>query len=390
MNFTLLTLYLLHFLNDGMRTAFIALLPFIAKDLHLSLAVVGVLGASQSFLGSALSLPAGLLSSRIGGFTILFTSLLLYSLGAGVIGLAPHIAVLIPIFYVAISGFGMFHSIAYALVARASDKTNKGKNMGNFTAFGDIGRSIIPTIALFVVVFVGWRWTFEGIALLGVLLFFIFRYFFHYKNPLLLTKHKQEKIGDSKIWIKESLELLHQRDMRLITLAGVIDAFAGSSIYLFLPFFILAKGIAPVMLGIFTGAYFLGSLAGKTILGRGVDRFGNTKIFIFTEFLMSLFLFLLTVINNPFVLLFISFFLGLFTRGTTPVVATLYSQIVHEKHYEKVFAISLTLLELSSALSAIILGILADKFGLAIIFYLTASLALLAALPIAIYAKLKK
>ena len=390
MNFTLITLYLLHFLNDGIRTSFIALLPFIAKDMHLSLAVVGVLGASQSFLGSALSMPAGLLSSRIGGFTILFTSLLLYSLGAGIIGLAPHIAILIPIFYLAISGFGMFHSIAYALVARASDATNKGRNMGNFTAFGDIGRSIIPTIALFIVVFVGWRWTFEGIALFGIFLFFIFRYFFHYKNPLLLTKHKQEKISNSKTWIKEAIGLLHQREMLLVTIAGVVDAFAGSSIYIFLPFFILAKGIAPVMLGFFTAAYFIGSLAGKTILGRGVDRFGNTKIFIFTELLMALFLFLLTLITNFFVLLFISFFLGLFTRGTTPVVATLYSQIVHEKHYEKVFAVSLTLLELSSALSAILLGILADKFGLQMIFYLTAFLACLASLPILAYARLKK
>jgi len=380
----------LHFLNDGIRTSFIALLPFIAKDMHLSLAVVGVLGASQSFLGSALSMPAGLLSSRIGGFTILFTSLLLYSLGAGIIGFAPHIAILIPIFYLAISGFGMFHSIAYALVARASDTTNKGRNMGNFTAFGDIGRSILPTIALFIVVFVGWRWTFEGIAVFGILLFFIFRYFFHYRNPLLLTKHKQKKIGDSKTWIKEAVGLLHQRDMLLITIAGVIDAFAGSSIYIFLPFFVLAKGIAPVMLGVFTGAYFVGSLAGKTILGRGVDRFGNTRIFVWTELLMSIFLLLLTAVTNSFILIIISFFLGLFTRGTTPVVGTLYSQIVHEKHYEKVFAISLTLLELSAALSAIILGVIADKFGLPIIFYLTSFLALLASLPIVAYARLKK
>jgi len=207
---------------------------------------------------------------------------------------------------------------------------------------------------------------------------------------LLLTKHKQEKISNSKTWIKEAIGLLHQREMLLVTIAGVVDAFAGSSIYIFLPFFILAKGIAPVMLGFFTAAYFIGSLAGKTILGRGVDRFGNTKIFIFTELLMALFLFLLTLITNFFVLLFISFFLGLFTRGTTPVVATLYSQIVHEKHYEKVFAVSLTLLELSSALSAILLGILADKFGLQMIFYLTAFLACLASLPILAYARLKK
>lgn len=387
MNFQLWTLYLLHFLNDGIRTAFIALLPFIAKDLGLSFTLIGIIGASQSFLGSILSLPAGILASRIGGFTILFASLLVYSLGAGIIGLAPTALILIIIFYGAMTGFGMFHSVGYALVARASDKTNKGKHMGNFTAMGDIGRSSIPTIALFVVVFIGWRFTFMGIAVFGIVLFCLFRYFFHYRNPSLLQKSQQEKIPSSKVWIKEALGLIRQRNILLVTIAGVIDAFAGSPIYLFLPFYILAKGFEPIMLGAFTGAYFLGSLLGKTLLGRAVDRFGNVRVFVLTEWLMAIALFVLTLFDQFIILLTISFVLGLFTRGTTPVMATLFSQLVHDKHYEKIFAITLTCLEFSSALSPIVLGIIADKFGITVIFYITALLAFTASLPVIVYAK---
>ena len=55
---------ILHFLNDGVRSTFVTLLPFIAKDLHISLSSIGFLGSAQALFGSLLALPAGFLSSR--------------------------------------------------------------------------------------------------------------------------------------------------------------------------------------------------------------------------------------------------------------------------------------------------------------------------------------
>lgn len=72
----------LHFLNDGFRTTFVTLLPFIAKDLSLNLSTVGFLGSTQALLASFLSLPAGFLAARFGGVHFLTYLLIIYSLGA--------------------------------------------------------------------------------------------------------------------------------------------------------------------------------------------------------------------------------------------------------------------------------------------------------------------
>jgi len=48
-------------LNDGVRTAVITLLPFMAKDISLSLAQVGFLGSSQPLIGALIALPTDLL-----------------------------------------------------------------------------------------------------------------------------------------------------------------------------------------------------------------------------------------------------------------------------------------------------------------------------------------
>src|SRR5258705_5754929 len=98
MSTVFIILYVLHFLNDGIRTTFISLLPFIARDLHLSFTQVGFLTASQGALTALLALPAGFFAMKIGGFKILFFALLFYSFGAFGIGFAPNVAILIVLF----------------------------------------------------------------------------------------------------------------------------------------------------------------------------------------------------------------------------------------------------------------------------------------------------
>jgi len=383
MNSVFSTLFLLHFLNDGIRTAFISLLPFVAKDLHMTLTQVGLLGSSQGLLNSILSLPAGFIAARIGGLRILFISLLVYSLGAAIIGVSPTLFIFFPVFYLAESGFGMFHTIGWSLVARSSQKTNIGRSLGNFTAIGDIGRIVIPAIAIFITSVIGWRRVFLGLALLGCFCYVIFQFMKH-RNSDAHSELVTIRNESFKAWRKHILQLLRQKNLLLILTAGVIDNLAGNSVLVFLPFFLLARGVTSALLGIFIGGFFLGSLAGKWILGRSLDKFGNAKVFILAELMMACSLVLLTLFHYPVLLLFISLLLGLFTRGTTPVVASLFSEVTHQVHYEKVYALSETFLGIMGAFAPTIMGIFGDKLGIVSIFYASAFFASLAVVPIII------
>lgn len=385
MNKFLYALFSLHFLNDGVRTGIVALLPFVSKDLHLNFTEVGFLGSSQGVLTSILAFPAGFLAGRIGGYKLILLSLLIYSIGTLGIGVSPNIVLLIITFYIAAAGFGMFHVVGFSLVSRISEKTNIGKNLGNFTAVGDIGRILIPTIAIFAIPIFGWRITYISTAILCLLVFGLLQIFRQRSKQIILQEHKAKETHHE--WIKQVFFILKQKKLLLILTAGVMDGLAGSPIYIFLPFLLLHKGISIAMLGVFTGTYFAGSLFGKSVLGRGADKFGNAKVFVIAELLMALCLILLAFSQQIILLLSLAFVLGLFTRGTTPVVTTLFSEVTHSNHYEKVFAISEAFLGITAALAPTTMGIIADKGGITFVFYIAALLAFLASIPIVLLIK---
>ena len=383
------TLFLLHFFNDGIRTTLIAMLPFVAKDLHLTFTLVGFLGSSQGFLASIFSLPAGFLSGRLGGDRLMLFSLLLYSLGTLGIAASPHVSFLILTFYFTAAGFGMFHTIGYTLVSRISEKTRIGKNLGNFTAVGDMGRLVLPTIAMIAVPFLGWRLTLFFVAIAGIILYGILQAISRQKRAALLQNSPVTNESHRE-WTAHILFLLKQKKLLLILAAGVIDGLAGNPIYIFLPFLLLQKGVSIAMLGVFTASYFTGSLFGKSMLGRCTDMFGNANVFVIAEIAMAACLLLLTFSQHFFLLLGIAFLLGIFTRGTSPVVTTLFSEITHANHYEKLFGVSETFLGITAAFAPTLMGIIADTLGITFVFYTAAILALLATIPIIILARTEK
>lgn len=375
----------LHFLNDGVRTTFVILLPFIAKDLSLNFTSVGFLGSSQPLLAGILALPAGFITARIGGFRLLIILLLVYSVGALGVASSLNIFMLFPMFLLGALGFGMFHTVGFIMVATNSDKSNVGRNMGNFTSIGDIGRVALPPLAIFAASLFSWRITMVLVAIIGFVIF-VFSQFFLTKEKHLQNKTlKKESYGD---FIKNTLTLLKIRKLRFVLLSGLLDSLASNPIYLFLPFLLLLKGASTSQLGILMGSFFVGSLFGKFLLGRGVDKFGNLKIFVLSELGMAGLLLLLVLSSNHlFTLLVLLFFLGMFTKGTSPVVQAMFSNLTHESHHHKIYAISILFLALAEAGAEMGMGKLADGFGVTMIFYLCALFAVLAILPILILKK---
>ena len=107
-------LMILHFLNDGVRSTFVILLPFIAKDLSLNLSNVGFLGSAQPLFASILALPAGFIASKLGGSHFLIFLLILYSLGALTAFFSFNLLLVIIAFSTAALGFGMFHTVSFS------------------------------------------------------------------------------------------------------------------------------------------------------------------------------------------------------------------------------------------------------------------------------------
>lgn len=370
----------LHFLNDGVRTTFPAILPFIAKELSLNLASVGFLGSAQPLFAAILALPAGFLASRIGGFHFLVFLLLIYSAGALIAAFAFNLSLTLLAFSIASLGFGMFHTVGFSLVAKISGKNNIGKNMGNFSSIGDIGRVAIPPAAVFLVAISGWRISMATIALAGFFAFLLLRLNQPNKEEYNLDERMPNQ-ETHKEFITHIISLLKSNRLFLTLLAAIIDTLASSPIFLFLPFILFAKGVSVTNYGIITAAFFGGSLAGRFLLGRAVDKFGNLKVFIISEVLMAICLVLLVASANFPVILLLALFLGAFTRGTTPAIQAMLSEVSKKMHYHKIYALSETGIGIAAVITVILMGFIADQVGIEFVFYTAAVFALFATIP---------
>ncbi len=373
-----LGLNILHFLNDGIRSTFVAMLPFVAAGLSLKLSSVGFLGSAQPLFACFLALPAGFLASKLKGFYLLTLLLLIYSAGALAASLAPNLQFMTLAFFMAALGFGMFHTVSFALLARISDKV--GKDMGDFTAIGDIGRLTIPTTIIFTIPLLGWRMAFATIAAIGFITF-ILTWLFRSKKSL-LDKQSIDNEAETHIdFIKNLVALLKTKKLLLTLFAAIMDSFASSPVFIFIPFILFAKGIPVTGYGFAVAFFTLGSLLGKSVLGRLVDKIGNLKVFILSEVFMAISLILLTIFSNFFEVILITFVIGVFTRGTTPVVQSMLSETADKIHYNKIYALSEMFIGIAAVITVIFMGFLAERIGIVSVFYMSAFLALIATFP---------
>lgn len=375
----LLPLNLLHVLNDGFQASLVLLLPFIAVSEHLSLAEVGLLGTILNVTGIFLALPAGFLAAKIGGVKTLLIALFIYATGFFCAGIFTVYYALVGAFLLAGIGFGVFHPIAFSLIAKWTPKERRGRTIGNFTAIGDVGRIGISAAVSFVVVAIGWQKAallYAGVALLlgaGLYLFFS-------KREVIAPK-EQKPIAMS-LW-----QIIKNKRLVFALSAGALDSFASISLYVFLPFLLLQRGIDPAFLGTFTAAFFIGNLFGKTLLGRLVDSFGSAKVFICSEILMAGFIFLLANAQAAWVIVGCSVVLGIFTKGTVPVQQTMVSEAVeHHGNFEKAFGIGSIVTGVAITIAPLLLGAISDQAGIVAAFNVMALAALVAAIPAVGYA----
>ncbi len=219
------------------------------------------------------------------------------------------------------------------------------------------------------------------IAISG-LLFFIFFSILQQKNRQKEDVRKLNQQEGYKDFLKAIAALFTKKQFVVLAITGIVDSLASSPIHLFLPFLLVAKGVSAANLSILMGAFFIGSLIGKSLLGRSVDRFGNKRIFIISELSMALLLVFVPLSSGFPLLLVLSLLLGIFTKGTSPVVQTMFSEATHKDHYHKVYATTETLIQLAGFTTQIAMGVIADKIGIASVFYLSAILGFLAVIPL--------
>jgi MFS family permease len=376
-----------HIIIDGLFDSVPILLSFIVISLGAGEKETGII-ISLAIMGSTLlGLSTIFFSRYLGLLRSLSLIILLYGIGFFTNAFSKNIYFTGFCFIIAVAGYCVFHNIAFTYLTANSDRNFLGRSMGNFTAIGDIGRVPFASLAAFIAAFTfgfpGWRIVCLAYGLGAIL--FAFYIFFSSINVKTDNPESFPIAGPTRHF--PSFSLLRNRQYALPIGANILDAFGSDQIFTFLPYLLFAKGIDSKIIATFALAFTLGCILGKVACGRMVDLFGTRKVFIFSEIFMALLLVILVVGHQLFIIIGASLLLGIVTKGTIPVIQTIITEPVREKHnYDDIFSISTFSRGITNMVTPLLFGFIASFFGINWIYSIMAIAVICAIIPVLIMA----
>jgi predicted MFS family arabinose efflux permease len=193
------------------RMSVLYLAPFIAPDLHLSHAQVGLLASALALAWAASGLIFGAVSDRIGRRPVLIPTVFLFSILSWVSGIARSFAELLFIRTLLGIAEGPTWPTMTSMIEAASEPKSRGRNIGIVVSAGAlVGLALAPVLTTQIAARFGWRAAFFAAGIPGIILgVLIWRFV---KEP---KEGESEPHHHAKPSLKDYLSLLRYRNMLL-------------------------------------------------------------------------------------------------------------------------------------------------------------------------------
>lgn len=372
-------LYLLSFLIKGWEVSLLLVLPILKIQGKINVYELGILAAVFSLFQITSSLFSGHLAEKFGNKKVMIGGVFFYGLAWLLFAFSVNFLSVFVSCALGGIGSGLFIPLANSAIAKISDK-NRAKELGDFSAFSDLGRVVLSGLTAFLVGSINLFATsliFAALAIISTIMLT--------RITFSKTEKEEQSIYSQKIKLHQ---LLGIKGFIYAVLSGVFDVFASSSLFIFIPLLLIPKGIAISSIGLLSGLFFAGYLAGRVFLGRLADKYGSVKVLVVSELSMAALIIFLIFTYNFFLVCLILFILGVFTRGTSPVIRAMMADSVKEKEkFDKAFSLHSFSLNISNVASRSVYGFSAGLFGIASVFYLSAFVAMVTLLPLYLYNK---
>lgn len=375
-------LYLLAFLIKGWEVSLLLVLPILQTQGRINLFELGILAATFSIFQIIASLFSGNFAEKFSNKRVMTTAIFFYGLAWLVLSTPTSFISLLVVCCLGGIATGLFIPLANSQIAKISNK-NRAKEFGDFSAFSDIGRVVLVGITTFLIGNVSLFATSLVFAVLGIISTAILA-----KVTILNFKEEDSLKNLQAIRLHHLLKI---KRFIFAVLTGMFDVFASASLFIFIPLLLIPKGIDISSVGFLSALFFAGYLFGRVLLGRMADKYGAVNILVIAQILMAVLIVCLIFLNNLILVSTTLFVLGVFTRGTSPVIRAMMANAVSEKHkFDKAFSIHSFSLNTSNVASRSVYGFSAGIFGISSAFYLSALVALTTLIPLYLYQRSKE
>lgn len=267
------------------RMSVLYLAPFIAPDLHLSHAQVGLLASALALAWAGSGLIFGAVSDRIGRRPVLIPTVFLFSILSWLSGLARSFAELLFIRTLMGVAEGPTWPTMTSMIEASSEPKNRGRNIGIVVSASALaGLALAPVLTTQIAARFGWRLAFFVTGIPGIILgILIWRFV---KEPV---QGESEPHHHAKPSLKDYLSLLRYRNMLLCCVGA-----AGFMTWLFVmhsfaPLYIteVSKRSATTA-GFIIGAGGLGAFMWGWIFPWVSDRTGRKPTLVFVALISAM------------------------------------------------------------------------------------------------------
>jgi len=336
---------------------YLLILPILLSEGKITSEQLGYFG-TVIIAGTFLSgLVLSYIPSKLSRGTNLLIALLLILISIIIFALSQdNLSIVISYLIIGIA-LGIGYITADEIAANVSEKGNRFGSFANMAMISDTFRIAYPALAGAIYL------TFKVpglivLAFISFLIAFLIVLFFSRKFGL---RKKTEGALPAK---ENPLKLLKgNKRFSFVLFIELFDSFASSQLFVFLPTLLVFKGFAIEYAVALQSVVFLGYFSGRLLVSILAKKFSGYTAITIAESGMIITLILLIVLPQSFILYLLCFLLGIFARGTSPVIKALVFDTLEPEQTRRGSALYMMMGDGGSGFGQLVFGLFLAWFG---------------------------
>jgi MFS transporter, DHA1 family, multidrug resistance protein len=336
-------------------------LPIFAVHLGATPSEVGIIAAISTLAGIALSIPAGVLSDRLGRKTMLVLAGIVFASAPAMYLFATGNWQLAAIRFYHGFSTAIFMPVAMAFISDLHEGA-KGEKLGWFSSSTLVGRFMAPLTGGALLGYYGSESTFGFVSIYSICLvsgIFVLVLSARMPSPPNVapaTKSWREQIsGLSQLFSSRPLLCLGMMEASVLFMYGTIEVF--------LPLYGLRLGLGAFEIGICLSAQVITLAATKPIMGRMSDKRGRSGQIVWGAVLGATAVAVLAVTGSFIAILLISVLIGLSLSIVTSATSAAVADVSRCEMRGSAMGVFGTIMDLGHSSGPLVSGLLAAQLG---------------------------
>jgi FSR family fosmidomycin resistance protein-like MFS transporter len=364
-------------------STFYLLLPLLKNEMGLSYTEMGFLITFRFLIGTLCNLPSGVVSDLVGRYRLLLAlSLSLAGVPYFFVGLSNSYYMLL--FCMGLIGLGtnLWHPPAISML-RDVYPSKRGWAIGWHASAANIGDALGPFLSGILLAWITWRQILVSSSLAGLAMGLFIWW-------LLGSSGRKSENGSSeggipmdrvvkerqntREYLRRFGRLIVDPDIFLLSLINGIRSLTQNGLSTFLPsFFMNVLNLSPGLSGVYLTVLQVAGIFASPISGHLSDHYGRKKIVTTALAATSIAVFSLAFLNITWLFVVFLGVLGFFLYSLRPVLLAWTMEVAPKELGGSAIGVQFSFQSALSALSPVLGGWIADKWGLMYTFYFLAA-----------------